>query len=337
MLAGSRRPISKGFTLIELLVVIAIIAILIALLLPAVQQSREAARRTQCKNNIKQLSLALHNYHETHSLFPIGEGFGYSKVDDGSNCDSAPRRAPWTVLCLPFLDQANLYENFNFSERFHSLYSESPSSGQNHDASNENVTGFHCPTFSAPDYLHTNYFGVMGGGHNQAYWAHSSRPGRAFWNNGILHVNSRSRLRDITDGSSNTVIVGETKYQLGPSGRSDGVRAGWASSVRGCVNATPGVTAAVTDVPINSYKGDGNTGDTLFTIGTTSSDPSFRGSVNGVASDQNLQGRAFGSGHVGGCHFGLADGSVRFISENIEISTLQHLAIRNDGQVIGEF
>lgn len=334
---SSGRRVSKGFTLIELLVVIAIIAILIALLLPAVQQAREAARRTQCKNNLKQLCLALHNYHETHSVFPIGEGFGYSNVDQGSSCDNAPRRAPWTVLCLPFLDQSPLYQKFDFSERFKCLSTESPLSGNNHDASNNSVNAFHCPSFPAPDGLHTNYFGIMGGGENLAFWAHSSRFGRAFWNNGILYTNSKTRLRDITDGASNTVVIGETKYQLGPNGRSDGVRAGWASTIRGCVNATPGVTAAVTDVPINSYQGDGNTGDTLFTAGTSSSDPNFRGSVNGVASTQNLQGRAFGSAHVGGCHFAFADGSIHFISENINLSTLQYLAIRNDGQVLGEY
>ncbi|TWT60292.1 DUF1559 domain-containing protein [Rubinisphaera italica] len=326
-----------GFTLIELLVVIAIIAILVALLLPAVQQAREAARRSSCKNNLKQLCLALHNYHDTHTVFPIGEGFGYSAVDQGASCDAAPRRAPWTVLSLPYLEASALYEKFDFSQRFLSLYTETPTSGNNHDASNVSVNAFHCPSFPAADGLHTNYFGVMGGGENLADWAHTSRFGRAFWNNGTFYLNSKTKMRDITDGTSNTFFIGETKYQLGPNGRTDGVRTGWASTVRGCVNATPGVTAAVTDVPVNSYIGDGNKDDTLFEVGVNSNDANFRGSVNGVASSQNLQGRAFGSAHQGGCHFGAVDGSIHFISENINIPTLQYLAIRDDGQVIGEF
>ena len=230
-----------------------------------------------------------------------------------------------------------MYESFDFSGIFEGLVSESPSSGANYVASKESVDAYHCPSFPAPDSLHTNYFGVMGGGEDLASMASSSRPGRAFWTNGTLYHNSKTKMRDITDGTSNTAFIGETKYQLGLNGRTDIARAGWASSLRGCVNATPGVTAAVTDVPVNSYKGDGNSGDTLFTVGTTSSDPGFRGTVNGVASTQNLQGRAFGSPHTGGCHFGFVDGSVHFISENIDIGTLQNIAIRNDGQVLGEF
>ena len=329
-----RRRLSRGFTLIELLVVIAIIAILIALLLPAVQQAREAARRTQCKGNIKQICLALQNYHDVHTTFPIGEGLEGNNVAAYSSCSANPRRAPWTVLILPYIDQAPLYQTFDFSSQFRSLYSESPTSGANFTASNASLEVYHCPSFPAPNGLHTNYFGVMGGGETSPFWAHSSYYGRALWNNGSLYLNSKTRMRDMTDGSSNTALIGETKYQLGPKGRSDGQHLGWASSVRGCINATPGVTAAVTDVPINSYNGTGNTDDTVFTNGSVSNK---RGTVNGIAATYNLHGRAFGSSHTGGCHFGLADGSVHFISENINQGTLKNLAMRSDGQVLGEF
>ncbi|QDT65151.1 DUF1559 domain-containing protein [Calycomorphotria hydatis] len=334
-----RRNSRDGFTLIELLVVIAIIATLIALLLPAVQQAREAARRSECKNKLKQLGLALHNYHDAHQTFPIGEGFDETlqSIYGTGSTGSAPRRAPWTVLILPYLEQIALYQSFNMEGQFRGHSAESPTSGSNYAATNEEVQAYHCPSFPAVDKLHTNYFGVMGGGANLAVWAHSSRPGRAFWDNGILYVNSKTRVRDITDGTSNTFIVGETKYQLGPQGRPDGIRQFWSTSHRGGLTPTPGVTAAVTDVPINDYEGDGNSGDTIFTIGTNSDDPSFRGTVNGVNCDQNLQGRAFGSYHVGGANFACADGSVHFLSENIDLATFANLGIRNDGEVIGEF
>lgn len=326
----------SGFTLIELLVVIAIIAILVALLLPAVQQAREAARRTSCKSQLKQLGLALQNYHDVHSVFPIGEGFAGMTAQFSGDCQGSPKRAPWTVLILPYLEQGALYDTFNFSQQFRGIYSETPTSGANFVASNQIVPVFHCPSFPAPDGLHTNYFGVMGGGSTLPNWAHAgAMPGRALWNNGTLFLNSKIGMRDLTDGTSNTVVIGETKYQLGPRARSNGLeRVGWASSVRACANGTPGVTAAVTDVPINAYNGDGNSADTLFTDGNA---PNSLGTVNGVAARFNLQGRAFSSSHPGGCHFAFGDGSVHFISENIHHVTLTHLAIRNDGQVIGEF
>ena len=146
---------NSGFTLIELLVVIAIIAILVALLLPAVQQAREAARRTSCKNQLKQLGLALQNYHDVHSVFPIGEGFAGTVAQFASSCDGSQKRAPWTVLILPYLEQGALYDSFNFSLQFRGIYSETPTTGVNFVASNQIVPVYHCPSFPAPDYTPT--------------------------------------------------------------------------------------------------------------------------------------------------------------------------------------
>jgi len=324
----------RGFTLIELLVVIAIIAILVALLLPAVQQARESARRTQCKSNLKQLGLALQNYHDVHSTFPIGEGLGVSVAS--SSCADSRVRAPWTVLSLPYLEQNALYQSFDFSAQFRGGFHETPYSGKNFDGSNQKVPVYHCPSYSAPDSSHTNYFGVMGGG--QAFWA-SSAAGRALWNNGTLYLNSSTRMRDLTDGSSNTVVIGETKYQIGPRARSNSAeRMGWASSIRACGDSTTsGVLAAATDVAINAFKGDGNSADTVWTVNNSGTLPNGTGTVNGTAATYNLQARAFSSAHTGGAHFALGDGSVRFISENVNLGTMRNLAIRNDGEVLGEF
>jgi len=328
--------VRRGFTLIELLVVIAIIAILVALLLPAVQQARESARRTQCKSNLKQLGLALQNYHDVHSTFPIGEGYGGTVSNSGTN--QALVRAPWTILSLPYLEQNATYQSFEFSSQFRSLFTEGPASTtKNYIGSTQVVPVYHCPSFSAPDGLHTNYLGVSGGG--TAFWASGGLPGRALWNNGTLYLNSSTRMRDLTDGSSNTVVVGETKYQIGPRARANSLeRFGWASSVRISDGSTSsGVLAAVTDVPMNAFKGDGNSADTVWTDNSPGTLPNGIGTVNGTAARWNLQGRTFSSAHTGGAHFALGDGSVRFISENVNLVTMRNLAIRNDGEVLGEF
>ncbi|MBT5017958.1 MAG: DUF1559 domain-containing protein, partial [Planctomicrobium sp.] len=132
-----RRSSLRGFTLIELLVVIAIIAILIALLLPAVQQAREAARRTQCKNNLKQLGLALHNYHDTHGIFPNSMD---SYFPGGVPSRSNPRNHSWMVMILPFIDQAPLYQSIDFSSQ---LYGQTLAGGQLVTA--QKMTPYRCP------------------------------------------------------------------------------------------------------------------------------------------------------------------------------------------------
>ncbi|WP_145262102.1 DUF1559 domain-containing protein [Calycomorphotria hydatis] len=351
------RSVRAGFTLIELLVVIAIIAILIALLLPAVQQAREAARRSSCKNQLKQLALALHNYHDTHFAFPIGQGYDLSKLVDDTNADhfcsaetgSGGRRAPWTVLILPFIEQTALYKEFDMESSFISLYPTSGTGSGNDVPSHEVVSAYHCPSFPSPDKLHTNYFGVMGGGANLSA-CRSNSNGRNFWTNGILYLNSKIKIKDVTDGTSNCFILGESKYQLGRNGRRDAagepnsfIRLGWASTIRGDTGSVMGTVAAATDVKINEYEGDGNTGDTGFnvTYGPYGAASAYGNvGINGgstSAATNHLQGRAFGSYHVGGAHFAMADGSVHFLSENIDIATYQNLAIRNDGNVIGEF
>lgn len=338
-----QHPRRHGFTLIELLVVIAIIAILVALLLPAVQQAREAARRTQCKNNLKQLGLALQNYHDSYNTFPIGAGSGRPNVSESLYVQiSGTARAPWTVAILPYLEKTAVYESFRQEETFVGVYDENNGrSPENRDASNIPMPIYHCPSYSGSDRLHSNYFGVMGGGTLPAWTGASAHAGRAFWDNGVLYANSRTKMRDITDGTSNTFLVGETKYQLGPGGRSSGtIRSGWASTIRGsgAVNVSiPGTLAAATDVAINAFKGTGNTGDTAFNEGTASRYGTVIISGSSVPATNCLQGRAFGSTHTGGCHFAFVDGSVHFIGENINLDTYQNLAIRNDGQVLGEF
>lgn len=313
---------SGGFTLIELLVVIAIIAILIALLLPAVQQAREAARRTQCKNNLKQLGLALHNYLDTHQVFPPGS-MGSKAVSGTTWCSSSSGDAtamglgaPWTVMILPFLDEGPRYNNFNFNLKF--MSSTNVTCGCANDAQClKPNTKFQCPSDPAGSsgVAINNYFGVQGGGATpdtpNGCGVPSTSPTRVFYMNGAMFYNSAISTRDFSDGTSNVYMIGETKYAQHPAGRPDGFYITWASSAKYDNSGTP-ATLAAARLQINS--------STLDPLKTNTFE---------------IQTQLFGSRHTGGCHFLLADGSVQFVSENINLATYQTMAIRNDGFPVG--
>lgn len=297
---------ARGFTLIELLVVIAIIAVLIALLLPAVQQAREAARRSQCKNNLKQLGLAQHNYHDLYNQFTPAwiRRNGGSYVDTNfCNTMAADQQAPWTVFVLPLMDQTNLYNQFNLSLPF----SDSTNGTQ---APNGplvmRVPVFQCPSnpFSGQWPIHLDYMGVMGGGAT-ADCVTTGQPDRLFARSGVMYDNSRTGFRDVTDGSSNVFCIGESRYfpdQAGVNYR------GWASSPK--LGGFPLVNAMAMD-QINLLP------------------------ASQVPSSNTKVCRGFSSFHTGGCHFVFADGAVRFMNENMNLATYQQLGIRNDGQPLG--
>lgn len=187
MRTSQRR--SRGFTLIELLVVIAIIAVLIALLLPAVQQAREAARRSQCKNNLKQWGLAAHNYHDTHGALPMGAAL--------------PSQWLWRSMLLPYLEQGNLWNRVNFQSRL--CFSAAAIAGAN-SPTKELIGVYNCPSdpntsrpyvnFAGGDHMPTDYMGVSGGARDSNV-------------DGVFYIRSRTRLADITDGTTNTFMIGE--------------------------------------------------------------------------------------------------------------------------------
>ncbi|WP_013626695.1 DUF1559 domain-containing protein [Rubinisphaera brasiliensis] len=320
-----RRPHSpsnsspNGFTLIELLVVIAIIAILVALLLPAVQQAREAARRSSCKNNLKQIGLALHNYHDTHGVFPPGTVI-HRELDlgnPGNNCfvgTSTTGRgnsyAPWTVLVLPYLEQAALYDSFNFESKFTTNPVDGQGNAVNHDLWDEVVDVYRCPSDpnSSQWAQRLNYFGVAGAG-SQHQCRATSDTSRGHDTRGLLFFNSKMQMRDVTDGTTNVFLVGETRYQT--FNRTDGKNFGWASTANITHNWGMGGTFAAAIDPINS----GNLG------------------VNG----HREQSRRFGSYHAGGCHFLMTDASVQFLSENMDLNVYRQLALRGDALPVGGF
>ena len=307
------RP--SGFTLVELLVVIAIIGVLVALLLPAVQAAREAARRGQCLNQMKQLAVAIHNYHDVHRRLPPGTQTStptdYNVANWCTNRPASDSRASWTVLILPFVEAARRLDTFDCSLAFTSTSNE-VGAAVNDAAFKLNNPAYQCPSDinAKVDNNNCDYFGVQGGGPTP----HCSSQGglRVFYINGVLFHNARVGLQDITDGTSLVFLLGESRYGLTRGGRSDGVVTSWASAAK-LVNTygTPLVCAAAKE-QINALDGHGGNMDTL-----------------------NYSTRLFGSFHPGGCQFALADASVRFVSETIDLNTYRQTAVRNDGLPAG--
>ena len=291
----------RGFTLIELLVVIAIIAVLIALLLPAVQQAREASRRSQCKNNLKQLGLALHNYHDTMRAFPPGSLRGSGLA--------------WGFVChiLPYFDQSSVYNTIQFEQTDCAVFLKAQQVAFKPDASSVLLATMTCPTdprggtqllsgptgpspatYDAGKLYPANYIGISGS-QESVTWC----PYLGVTNgDGILYTSSRVRMAHITDGTSSTLLLGERGIM------SD---LGWGWPICGgteCehyISTQRGLTPA--DNPPNT---------------------------------PNIE-RRFWSWHTGGTHFVLGDGSVRFLSTSIDYKTFVALSTRNGNEIVGEY
>ena len=297
----------RGFTLIELLVVIAIIAVLIALLLPAVQQAREAARRTQCKNNMKQLGLALHNYHDVYQTFPSG---WIAVTNRRHDAHEGLNGAGWGTMLLPYLDQTPLYQKFDSDYAINDPI--------NTPFIDNVLPAWQCPSDPKPDRWQieeegspgtvlaelptANYVGSFGtdeldGCENASGMPPVTSSGQCV-SDGVFYHNSRVKLRDITDGTTNTFMVGER--------RTDAVQ-GWFST-------WPGMVAE---------------GEEAF--------QRILGSADHVPNDPVGHLDDFSSHHVGGAQFTLGDGSVRFISENIDHGLYRSLATIQGGEIVGEF
>lgn len=341
----SRTSVSRqrGFTLIELLVVIAIIAVLIALLLPAVQQAREAARRTQCKNNMKQMGLGLHNYESTYSRFPsAGEGENFAIIDRQINQSTF-------VAILPFIDQAPLYNQFNFNFHY--------SNAANRVAASAKIQAFLCPSngyagndgfagFGVIDYMPIAYTDID----PATGLRNKHQPGVAL--NGTkdsalgLYGN---KIADITDGTSNTIAIGEDAGRLY-------VQVNSATSITGNYTQAQTINNAGWDTSVMCggsgtntcpYRwADGDTGNgvsgpaggvgTLTFVNNNKSPAGGPAACPWSANNCGPNDEIF-SLHVGGAHVLLCDGSVRFVSENLNIQIGRMLCDRNDGGAVGEF
>jgi prepilin-type N-terminal cleavage/methylation domain-containing protein len=294
----------KAFTLIELLVVIAIIAILIALLLPAVQQAREAARRTQCRNNMKQLGLAIHNYHDVFGTFPYTHGWSTAAFAPGTS---------WMVGILPYIDQANVYNKFNMS-----LNCGEPA---NRWILQEIIPPYYCPSENTPQVITfgrgwsfnacdwglnggtngsgsyttwsgaqstSNYGGIRGLAAGDWYMSPTTKPVSVFQGH-YPGGGPAVRIRDVLDGTSNTVMVGE-------------IIRDW-HCLPGWVGHNQGVNLQQT---IN------------FTLRVNGGMSAWAGCTSA------------GSMHEGGAHFLSCDGSVTFLSENMDLGVYQSKGLMHD-------
>ena len=322
----------RGFTLIELLVVIAIIAVLIALLLPAVQQAREAARRSQCKNNLKQIGLALHNYHDTFSIFPYGSA--HNAMAFTSAGQVVNNHSGWPLL-LPYIDQGPLFNKYDFTaaER-NSLFSGWSSSSSatlagtpaaiasNAALSTTRLSVLSCPSDAGDEFYRSNtpYYGCGVENSQLINYAFSDTDGGPWglWDNegrttrALFGQNSRSKIRDCTDGTSNTAMIIETTREVWDGN----------GNVWGCSQyAGNGV-----------YLGDSR-GINFIVCCAWDSPPNSQPRVVGKNGDFNLP----GSSHVGGCHVLLADGAVRFLSQTMDATTRRNLGSIADGQPLGDF
>ncbi len=310
----------RGFTLIELLVVIAIIAVLIALLLPAVQQAREAARRTQCKNNLKQLGLALHNYHDVFQTFPPGTINAGARFSD-------PEWPYFLHHLYPYIDQATLYTAMNglqlpkpwitpgawpatvAAKGISAL--QCPSDGQGGLTKGASIIGVALPV--------SNYLGIFTGLNDGETQADVTARRASFGQN------RGSRMRDFADGSSNTMMVAE--YLTGTP-----------TDVRGAyyTNRAGAQYLHATNTP-NSSAPD----NLLDYPGFCQPQASFNLPTQNLPcvpdgnTDNNFA--TSRSRHVGGVQLLLGDGSVRFVSQNIDLTTWRNLAWIADGNVIGSF
>ncbi|MCR9118186.1 MAG: DUF1559 domain-containing protein [bacterium] len=294
---GNRKR--RGFTLVELLVVIAIIGVLIALLLPAVQAAREAARRSSCTNNLKQWALAIHNYHDTRRSFPVG-------------LHDTHGRGNWWIHSLPYAEQNNLYDQANLSPGNRCCSSLGPNG-----AANTVVDSATCP--SDPNAgavvnqgFQGNYVACFGDTDFQATGYNVGTNG-----NGIFFNRSKTGFQDITDGSSNTAMIAEILVNDGYSGHD--IRGRYWNFHGG------GVLFSTLHNP-NTTVGDRT--DVHCQSRPEQNMPCASGGNNILS---------LRSQHPTGGLCAFADGSVHFIPETINNTTWNDLGQRNDGNVVGEF
>ena len=337
----------RGFTLIELLVVIAIIAILIALLLPAVQQAREAARRSTCKNNLKQIGLGMMNYHGNYKTFPAQFYNVHGGLFGGMTWTNASKGS-YLVQLLPFVDQVAFWSKINFDGSgpdaagpcdpnmgdMSTCAPEFQRIGSNGRRAREEIIPlFMCPTDDAQPNYNTGgkcTYAISGGAQRMSNNGGCPITGNYFGTGNANHLNTldpnavsgihsrwgwASRIKDIKDGMSDTILIGETTPAC-----SDHHRNGWFH-----FNAPWAVTTGGVNWAIRNCQGRPITPETLMPVPGchTRNDHAYE--------------LSFRSQHVGGAHILFGDGKVKFISENIDLILFNKLGDRRDNMSVGDY
>ncbi|MEZ6032413.1 MAG: DUF1559 domain-containing protein [Planctomycetaceae bacterium] len=297
--AGFGRGVRRAFSLIELLIVIAVISVLLALLLPAVQQSREAARRTQCRNSLKQIGLALHNYESAFRCLPPGST---SIIDYGIwNSDPAQYHLhSWASLILPHLDHANLYNSVN--------YNVSALSPANVAAASQRVAIYRCPSFTGADYSQEPLYMALSPSYAiRNYVALGSTTVGNLWKSpdGAIFAQSRTKFADITDGTSSTVLIAETREQNASVWIDGGV--GMTTSHRYDDSNAPSYSAPEISMNFMPYYSSAGQG------------------IDMIWGPSSL--------HSGGAMHLFGDGATRFLSQNLDVRVYDALTTRAGGEV----
>jgi len=325
---------SRGFTLVELLVVIAIVGILLALLLPAVQAAREAGRRAQCQNNLKQVGLALHNHEAAKGFFPAA-------IEDKVTAAFpavAARNYRWSALAMltPYLEQSVIYSRLNLNYPMYCPPQFPPTNihPDNAEAVALNVHTFRCPDDSrervAEGFGPTNYVACYGSGATSGTYVRAD---------GVFYVDSKTRVAEVTDGLSNTIFFSESLIGDGSADvpLADAVAGGQAKAIMVRLTVVPLSEPACLDAtkPVSHFRGqawaDGLAWSSGYNHRRTPNSPvpdccSFLGAW-----------KAARSHHPGGVDALRGDGGVVFISDSIPREVWQYLGARNDGQVTGPF
>lgn len=400
-----RRFVGRGFTLVELLVVIAIIGILVALLLPAIQAAREAARRTQCNNNLKNIGLGLQNYHDTYKTFPMGASHTGIRANVSTTLALGPS---WQFGILPFMEQRNIYDKIaNTIRAGGSVNTSTNGYAFSANVMNSMIAGrpldklvpdyMRCPSSPLPvmtdqtgSICLSTYVGIMGGVdirpgettiftngnlwgnptstrtyYNRAGCLLTTNNAAIVTNSGMLPVAEHKGMNNCTDGTSNTMIVGEQSDWLRSVNRNDSTKyhgdPGWAGPA-----APPWTTATGTDQRGGFLSGcqivnripEGTTGvgclepavspwtapGIIHNVTTVRYKPQLKEVMNGTSG--SVTGPAPGcaeisglnnplqAAHPGGLLVAFVDGSVQFISGTTDLAVLLRIAICDDGQTV---
>lgn len=323
---GGPRAV-RGFTLVELLVVIAIIGVMVGLLLPAVQAAREAARRMSCGNNLKQIALSMHNYHDTYQTFPYGHKQEVALQTKRRDC--------WFHRLLPFIEQGAYYDQYNNIEATYGFTVAEYIHNLPEDFAGRPIPSFMCPSDASSPARGGNgstrgfkgTYGVSAGGGNPTTWNLEEitvpiNMDMTVDAGGLFGRQEARGMKDAVDGTSNTLLVSEgiLRGTIAAWGELGGY---WGGAPHGSFGFSTG-EAPNTTVPDRVY----SCGTTTFPMA-----PCENGNADGLPGRWNFA-RSY---HPGGVQAALADGSVRFVSNSVNRQTWRNLGNRNDRGPLGEF